>query len=99
MEEKIFQRDTERVLAYYKHVAPNSINDGDERNARYLVWKYKGKKDKLWRRLETKYGVPVRHAHEWDDDEEENVKEEEEEENLDDEDEGSDNRQDKGDDL
>ena len=70
VEERIFERDTQRVLAYYKHAAPNSFHDGDERQARYLVWKYKGKKDALWRRLEAKYGVPVKHAWEWDDEEE-----------------------------
>ncbi|KAL3765629.1 hypothetical protein ACHAWU_002659 [Discostella pseudostelligera] len=69
VEERIFQRDTERVLAYYKRAAPNSLHDGNEHGARYLVWKYKGKKDKLWRRLEAKYGMPVKHAWEWDDDE------------------------------
>ncbi|KAL7537148.1 hypothetical protein ACHAXR_007628 [Thalassiosira sp. AJA248-18] len=67
VEERVFERDTQRVLAYYKHAAPNSFHDGDERQARYLVWKYKGKKDKLWRRLESKYQVPVKHAWEWED--------------------------------
>jgi hypothetical protein len=47
---------------------------GYERQARYLVWKYKGKKDALWRRLEAKYGVPVKHAWEWDDEEEDGAK-------------------------
>ena len=79
VEEKIFERDTERVMAFYKHAAPNSFHDGDERQARYLVWKYKGKKDALWRRLEAKYGQPVRHAWEWDDEEEEKKEEEQEE--------------------
>jgi hypothetical protein len=51
-----------------------SFHDGDERQARYLVWKYKGKKDALWRRLEAKYGVPVKHAWEWDDEEEDGAK-------------------------
>ena len=78
VEEKIFDRDTQRVLAYYKHAAPNSFHDGDERQARYLVWKYKGKKDALWRRLEAKYGVPVKHAWEWDDEEEGTTKDEDE---------------------
>lgn len=78
VEEKIFDRDTQRVLAYYKHAAPNSFHDGDERQARYLVWKYKGKKDALWRRLEAKYGVPVKHAWEWDDEEEGTPKDEDE---------------------
>ena len=83
VEEKIFERDTERVMAFYKHAAPNSFHDGDERQARYLVWKYKGKKDALWRRLEAKYGQPVRHAWEWDDEEDEK-KEEGQEEDADD---------------
>jgi hypothetical protein len=78
VEERIFDRDTQRVLAYYKHAAPNSFHDGDERQARYLVWKYKGKKDALWRRLEAKYGVPVKHAWEWDDEEDETAKDEDE---------------------
>ena len=81
MEEKNFDRDVERVLAFYKHAAPGSISDGDERNARWLVYKYKGKKDKLWRRLEAKYGVPVRHAWEWEGDDQ--VDAEAEETNLD----------------
>jgi hypothetical protein len=72
-EERVFERDTQRLLAYYQHVIPGSMHDGDEHTARYLVWKYRGKKDKLWRSLEKKYGQPVRHAHEWSssDDEEE----------------------------
>jgi hypothetical protein len=71
VDERIFDRDTERVLAYYKRAAKNSMHDGDVRGARYLVWKYKGKKDKLWRRLEVKYGIPVKHAWEWDDEDDE----------------------------
>lgn len=78
VEERIFERDTQRVLAYYKHAAANSFHDGDERQARYLVWKYKGKKEALWRRLEAKYGVPVRHAWEWDDEEEDGAKDDDE---------------------
>ncbi|KAL3810854.1 hypothetical protein ACHAXA_005854 [Cyclostephanos tholiformis] len=91
VDERVFDRDTERVLAYYKRAAKNSMHDGDVRGARYLVWKYKGKKDKLWRRLEAKYGIPVRHAWEWDDEEDEGgnkhdgaPNEEEEAEDLDD---------------
>jgi len=83
VEERVFERDTQRVLAYYKHAAANSFHDGDERQARYLVWKYKGKKEKLWRRLEVKYGEPVRHAWEWDDLEEAKEEGEEEAEDLD----------------
>lgn len=65
-EEYVFHRDVKRLLAYYKHVIPGSISDGDEQNARHLVWKYRYKKERLWNKLETKYGRPVLHAHEWD---------------------------------
>lgn len=100
VEERVFERDTQRVLAYYKHAAPNTFHDGDERQARYLVWKYKGKKDKLWRRLEAKYGVPVKHAWEWDDEDEDAAKKdggEEEAEDLDGD--GSDEGAEEGDEL
>ena len=70
VEERVFERDTRRVLAYYKRAAPNSFHDGDERQARYLVWKYKGKKDALWRRLEAKYDMKVLHEWEWPEEEE-----------------------------
>lgn len=63
-EDYVFQRDTKRVLAYYKRAIPNSFNDGDENNARYLVYKYQHKKDKLWARLEKKYGYPI--PDDWD---------------------------------
>jgi hypothetical protein len=81
-EERVFERDTRRLMAYYKHAHPGSMQDGDNHNSRYLVWKYRGKKEKLWRSLEKKYGVEVLHEHEWPEEEE---KEEggEEEENLD----------------
>lgn len=59
VEDRIREHDVKRVLAFYKQVAPGSINDGDKHNAHYLCWKYKGKKDKLWKRLEKKYGAPV----------------------------------------
>lgn len=72
----------ERILAFYKRAAPNSINDGDRHNAHYVCWKYKGKRDKLYKRLELKYGIPVKMVHEWDDDVEDK-KPEDEEENLD----------------
>mmetsp|Transcript_31009 Transcript_31009/g.92957 ORF Transcript_31009/g.92957 Transcript_31009/m.92957 type:complete len:866 (-) Transcript_31009:1961-4558(-) len=89
VEEKVFERDTRRVLAYYKRAATNSLHDGDLQGARYLVWKYKGKKAKLWRRLEAKYDMPVKHEWEWDDglDDPKQDDEEEEEQNLDDEEE------------
>jgi len=76
-DEHVLQRDTERVLQFYKHMAPNSYAAGDERNARYLVWKYRGKKDRLWRRLEVKYNHPVLNPWEWPD-EPENEEEEDE---------------------
>lgn len=81
-EERVFEVDTRRLMAYYKHVAPNSLADGDLQNARYLVWKYRGKKKALWKRLENKYGAPVRHEWEWED-VEDTKQEETEEENLD----------------
>lgn len=93
LEESSFEYDTKRLLAYYKHVIPGSIADGDLNNARYLVWKYRGKRNKLWKRLESKYGVPVRHVNEWTDEEEE-VEEEIPEQNLDDETETEESEQD-----
>jgi hypothetical protein len=66
-EEHVFKRDTERVLAYYKHILPGSMHDGDVDGARYVVWKYRSKKEQLWRLLEKKYEVPVRQADEWAD--------------------------------
>lgn len=82
VEERVFERDTKRLLTYYKHVVPNSIMDGDEHNARYLVWKYRGKKDRLWKRLENKYGEPVLQTHEYEA-LEDSKEEEEDVENLD----------------
>ena len=66
-EERVFERDTRRLLAYYKHVLPGSMLDGDVNNARYVVYKYRNKKDKLWKGLEKKYDVPVLLEHEWED--------------------------------
>lgn len=77
-DERVFKRDTSKLLAYYKHAVPGSYQDGDFHNARYLVWKYKGKKNKLWRRLESKYGVEVKEEWEWPEDEEENKSTDEE---------------------
>mmetsp|Transcript_17911 Transcript_17911/g.25261 ORF Transcript_17911/g.25261 Transcript_17911/m.25261 type:complete len:792 (-) Transcript_17911:110-2485(-) len=85
VDEKIFDRDTERLLAYYKHVIPGSFQDGDVYNARYLVYKYKNKKAKLWKNLETKYGEPVLQTWEWPEEvETEGDSSEEEVDNLDD---------------
>ena len=66
-EERVFERDTRRLLAYYKHVLPGSMLDGDFQNARYVVYKYRNKKERLWRGLEKKYDVPVFLEHEWED--------------------------------
>lgn len=66
-EERVFERDTRRLLAYYKHVLPGSLLDGDVNNARYVVYKYRNKKEKLWRGLEKKYDVPVFQEDEWED--------------------------------
>jgi hypothetical protein len=66
-EERVFERDTRRLLAYYKHVLPGSMLDGDINNARYVVYKYRNKKNKLWKGLEKKYDVPVLLEYEWED--------------------------------
>ena len=58
-DEYVLNRDTDRLLAYYKHVVPGSYQDGDINNARYTCYKYRNKKAKLWRSLEKKYGIPV----------------------------------------
>jgi len=64
-EDQVFERDTQRLLAYYKHVLPGSMLDGDLQNARYMVYKYRNKKNKLWSGLEKKYDLPVLLEHEW----------------------------------
>ena len=55
----VLNRDTVRLLAYYKRAVPGSYQDGDFHNARYTCYKYRHKKSKLWRNLEKKYGIPV----------------------------------------
>lgn len=55
----VLERDTKRLLAYYKHVLPGSMQAGDEHGARYTCYKYRHKKDKLWKNLERKYSEPV----------------------------------------
>lgn len=75
-DEYVLNRDTRRLLAYYKHVVPDSIHDGDEGTARWLVYKYSGKKDKLWQSLEKKYGIPVLQPDEWPEEEEKSGEEE-----------------------
>ena len=90
----MLNRDAERLLLFYKHNAQGTFNDGDIHHARYTCYKFRNKKEKLWRTLEKKYGVPVLQTDEYkalrlekeqtqtDDDEEETV-------NLDDEEDGS----------
>lgn len=68
-DEHTFNRDTEKLLAYYKHVLPDSISDGDIHNARHIVWKHRSNRKRLWEKLEKKYGVPMREANEWEEDE------------------------------
>ncbi|GKY97499.1 hypothetical protein MPSEU_000708100 [Mayamaea pseudoterrestris] len=65
-EERVFDRDTTKLLNYYKHAIPGSIADGDERNARFIVWKYRSNKQKLWDHLEKKYGIPVLEPEQWE---------------------------------
>lgn len=87
IDDRIRKHDVKRILAFYKQAAPGTMNDGDNHNAQYLCWKYKGTKDKLWRRLETKYGEPVKELHEYEAmaDEEEDGEEKKEEEKSNDE--------------
>lgn len=92
-EERVFERDTRRLLAFYKHVIPGSLSDGDLHNARYVVWKYRNKKEKLWKSLEKKYGEPVLHEYEWPEVEPEET-EPEAEENLDEDEGDADSQQD-----
>ena len=66
-EERVFERDTRRLLAYYKHVLPGSMLDGDIQNARYVIYKYGKKKNRLWKGLEKKYDAPVLLEDEWGD--------------------------------
>jgi hypothetical protein len=66
-EDYSLKRDSKRLLAYYQHILPGSIQATDERGAIYVAYRYRHKKAKLWETLERKYGIPVRHAHEWDD--------------------------------
>lgn len=80
-EDRVFQRDVKRLLEYYKHVVPGSFNDGDLHNARYLVYKYRHKKKRLWKGLEVKYNVAIPDS--WPEEEEEEHKEEEDDEEID----------------
>lgn len=85
VDERMRENCAARVLAFYKRAAPNSINDGDMHHAHYTCYKYRGKTEKLYKKLERKYGIPVKEVHEWEDEEEKEQEESEEqqEENLD----------------
>jgi hypothetical protein len=61
----VLKRDTDRLLAFYKKVVPGSYHDGNEHDARYVCYKYRNKKEKLWRNLEKKYGEPVLQTQEY----------------------------------
>jgi hypothetical protein len=81
-DEHVLERDTKRLLAFYKHMVPGSFHDGDEHNARYTCYKYRNKKSSLWRKLEKKYGEPVLTTEEYEKifaEREAKVKEQEEE--------------------
>lgn len=82
-DERVLERDTRRLLAYYKRALPGSLLDGDVNNARYVAYKYRNKKDKLWRGLEKKYDIPVLHEHEWADWKPESDEDDEDHEDLD----------------
>jgi hypothetical protein len=88
-DEHVLERDTKRLLAFYKYMVPGSFHDGDEHNARYTCYKYRNKKASLWRKLEKKYGEPVLTTEEYEKlfaEREAKAKEQEEETvNLDDE--------------
>lgn len=73
VDEKIFERDTGKLLKYYAHVIPGSIHDGDEMHARYMVYKYRNKKARLWKTLENKYGIPVQDEYPVEEKDEEEV--------------------------
>jgi hypothetical protein len=82
-EEYVLERDTKKLLNYYKHAIPGSIADGDERNARFIVYKYRDNKQKLWDHLEKKYGIPVLEPHQWEDYVKPDEKQDDEKEDLD----------------
>ena len=76
----VFERDYKRLLKYYHHVTPGSINDGDVDGARYTAYKYRKNKKALWRKLEKKYGEPVLETWEYEKIEEEEAEKEDKEE-------------------
>jgi hypothetical protein len=96
-DEYVLNRDAARLLAFDRHIVPGSFHDGDEHNARYTCYKYRSKKEKLWRNLEKKYGVPVLTVREYEEMEKANAtattEQEHESIDLDDESETEDTKQ------
>jgi len=80
-EDYVWKRDTQRLLDYYAHIIPGSIQDGDRDTASWLAYKYRHNKEKLWNNLETKYGHPV--PDEWPEDWVDETKKPEEPEEVD----------------
>lgn len=58
-DEYTLNRDAERLMAYYKHITPDKLGADNIRNARYTVYRYRANLDRLWRRLEVRYGYKV----------------------------------------
>lgn len=58
-DDRVQRLDTERLLKYYRLASKGSMADGDFHQARYVVYKYRNKKDKLWKKLERKYDLKV----------------------------------------
>eukprot|EP00592_Proboscia_alata_P007669 CAMPEP_0194354942 /NCGR_PEP_ID=MMETSP0174-20130528/2934_1 /TAXON_ID=216777 /ORGANISM="Proboscia alata, Strain PI-D3" /LENGTH=841 /DNA_ID=CAMNT_0039124021 /DNA_START=129 /DNA_END=2654 /DNA_ORIENTATION=- len=58
-EDRVQRLDTERLLKYYRLASKGTMADGDYHQARYVVYKYRNKKDKLWKKLERKYDLKV----------------------------------------
>ena len=58
----VFQRNVRKLIKYYEAIG-KKINS--EQEARYVVYQYQDKEDKLWAKLEKKYNVKVLEPHEW----------------------------------
>jgi hypothetical protein len=83
VDERNRERCAQKILAYYKRASPNTINDGDQHHAHYTCYKYRGKVNKLYKKLEKKYGVVMKEVDEWEDEVEDDIADDETEENLD----------------
>jgi hypothetical protein len=53
----VFSYNTRKLHRYYQFEVKKKINSIQE--ARYIVYTYQDKEDKLWEKLERKYGIPV----------------------------------------